>query len=260
MATGPEYVRVLSDGPVAVVTIDNPPVNALSRATLAQLRDAVERLVGDDSARALVVTGAGSRAFVAGADIRELQALSDPQVALAYSAHGQALLDRIESLPKPVIAAVDGACLGGGCELAMACHIRVAGARARLGLPEINLGIIPGFGGTQRLPRLIGRGRALTLLLTGDTVSAEEAATLGLVDRLAPGGEAVRVAVELARQISAKPHVAVRLILEAVREGLPLPWPQAEAVEAERFALVRGTPDADEGLAAFVEKRQPRFG
>ena len=255
----PERVRVLRDGRVAVVTIDNPPVNALSQATLDQLARAFAGLDDDEAVRAVVVAGAGSRAFVAGADIRELAALGEGQAALLFAAKGQALLDRIEGFAKPVIAAIDGACLGGGCELAMACHIRVASARAVFGLPEINLGIMPGFGGTQRLPRLVGRSRALALLLTGDTVPADEARALGLADRLTPSGEALRSAVELARTIAAKSQPAARLIVEAVREGLPLPLAQAQAVEARKFAEACATPDAREGLAAFLEKRQPRF-
>ena len=204
------------------------------------------------------MTGAGDRAFVAGADISELASLS-PVAAREHAERGQALFDRIERFGKPVIAAINGFALGGGCELAMACTLRIAADTAQLGQPEINLGLIPGFGGTQRLSRLVGRGRALDLLLTGRPVSADEALRIGLVERVVPAVELLSGARAWATELAEKPPLAVRYILEAVNKGGEAPHAEAQALEASLFGLVASTADMREGTAAFLEKRRPLF-
>src|SRR4051812_14633297 len=212
------------DAAVAILTINRPAVlNALNTATLAELRQAFDGLERDAEVRAIVLTGAGTKAFVAGADINEL-AVQSPTSGREHAAAGQQVLDAIERTAKPVIAAINGYALGGGCELAMACTLRIAADTARLGQPEINLGLIPGYAGTQRLARLVGRGRALELLLTGDPVSAQEAHRLGLVNRVVPAADLLKEATALATAIAAKAPIAIRYILDAVRQGLDMPF------------------------------------
>jgi enoyl-CoA hydratase/carnithine racemase len=252
-------LTVEQSGAVAIVTVNRPKVlNALSLGTLDELATTMRRLQQDDTVRCVVITGAGEKAFIAGADINELAALT-PTGGREHGRKGQAVFDLIEQLGKPVIAAINGYALGGGCELAMACTIRIAADTARLGQPEINLGIIPGYGGTQRLARLIGVGRALELLLTGDPVTATEAHRLGLVNRVVPRAELMTEARRLAETIAAKAPVAVRYILEAVRTGVQLPLGEAQALEATLFGLVASTEDMREGTRAFLEKRKPEF-
>ncbi|MDT8438819.1 MAG: enoyl-CoA hydratase-related protein [Wenzhouxiangellaceae bacterium] len=247
-----------ADG-VATVTISRPEkLNALNAATLAELQQAFETLAEDDTVRAIILTGAGERAFVAGADISEIRAL-DPISAEHFAAAGQRLMRSIETLRKPVIAAINGFALGGGLELALACHLRYASDNARLGLPEIKLGILPGFGGTQRLTRLIGRGRALEMMLSGEPVTAETAARLGLVQRVVEAG-ALHAEVEtIAQTLAAAAPLAVRAILEAVDRGLDMALDQGLAYETTRFALCCASEDMREGTAAFLEKRKPHF-
>ena len=247
------------EGAVAVVTVNRPKVlNALNIATLDELAATMRQLQRDESVRCVIVTGAGEKSFIAGADINELAALT-PTAGREHARAGQAVFDIIEQLGKPVIAAINGYALGGGCELAMACTIRIAADTARLGQPEINLGIIPGYGGTQRLARLIGAGRALELLLTGEQIGAAEAYRLGLVNRVVPAADLMAEAHRLAAAIAAKAPVAVRYILEAVRCGVQLPLGEAQALEATLFGLVASTEDMREGTRAFLEKRQPEF-
>lgn len=254
-----ENLRVERDGAVAVLTIDRPKVlNALNVQTLDELRRTLAALQHDDGMRAVVVTGAGEKAFVAGADINEL-AVQSPGGARQHALDGQQVFELIERLGKPVIAAVNGYALGGGCELAMACTIRIAAETARFGQPEINLGLIPGYGGTQRLSRLVGLGRALELLLTGDQITAAEAHRIGLVNRVVPAGALMAEARALAAALSAKAPVAVRYILDAVHAGAQLPLREAQALEATLFGLVASTDDMREGAAAFLQKRQPEF-
>jgi enoyl-CoA hydratase len=254
-----EHVHVERDAAVAVVTISRPTVlNALSAQTLDELRRTVLSIRHDAAVRAVVITGAGEKAFVAGADIGELA----EQTAIAARDHairGQHVFDLIETLGKPVIAAINGFALGGGCELAMACTLRLASENARLGQPEINLGLIPGYGGTQRLARLIGAGAALDLLLTGRQVTAEEALRLGLVNRVVPAAELLKDARALATQLAGKPPIALRAILDAVHKGLRMPLAEALAHEAALFGLVFSTDDMREGTRAFLEKRPPKF-
>ena len=255
------YENLLSerDGAVVILTINRPNVlNALNGRTLEELSAAIGDARGDDGVRAVVITGAGERSFVAGADINELAAQS-PVGGREHARTGQALFRRIERLGKPVIAAVNGFALGGGCELAMACTLRLAADTARFGQPEINLGLIPGYAGTQRLPRLVGRGRALELLLTGNPISAEEAWRIGLVNRVVPLAQLLPEARALAAALAAKPAVAVRYILEAVAGGLEMSEHDAEDYEATLFGLVSTTEDMREGTRAFLEKRKPQF-
>ena len=225
---------------------------------LDALRRALLDLRHDGAIRAVVVTGAGPKAFVAGADIGELAAL-DPAGARALAERGQHVFDLVERLGKPVIAAVNGFALGGGCELALACTLRIAADTAKLGQPEINLGLIPGYGGTQRLARLVGRGRALELLLTGDPVDAQEAWRLGLVNRVVPAADVVPAAQALAARLASKAPHAVRAILDAVARGLDGSLAEGLAYEASLFGLVTATDDMKEGTRAFLEKRAPTF-
>jgi enoyl-CoA hydratase len=211
-----------------------------------------------DDVRVVVLTGAGEKSFVAGADINELS-VQTPVGGREHARRGQALFNRIERLGKPVIAAVNGFALGGGCELAMACTLRVAADSARFGQPEINLGLLPGYAGSQRLPRLVGRGRALELLLTGRQISADEAYRMGLVNRVVPAAELATEARTLAQAIAAKAPVAVRYILEAVMGGLEMSLADAQDYEATLFGLVSTTEDMREGTKAFLEKRKPDF-
>jgi enoyl-CoA hydratase len=247
------------DGAIAVVTVNRPQVlNALGFATLDELRNTVEALGADATVRCVVLTGAGDKSFVAGADINEL-AVQSPAGGRERARAGQRVFETIEHLGKPVIAAINGYALGGGCELAMACTIRIAADTAVLGQPEINLGLIPGYGGTQRLARLIGTGRALELLLTGDRVPAAEAFRLGLVNRVVPAADLMSEARQLAAAIAAKAPLAVRYILEAVNWGVNLPLGDAQSFEAALFGVVAGTDDMREGTRAFLEKRKPAF-
>ncbi len=254
-----DTVLVERDGAVLVITINRPKVlNALDAETLAGLDRAIETARTDAGIRAVVLTGAGDRAFVAGADINELAAQT-PVDGREHARRGQALFDRIERLGKPVVAAVNGFALGGGCELAMACTIRLAADSAKFGQPEINLGLIPGYAGSQRLPRLVGRGRALELLLTGAPIAADEAWRIGLVNKVVPAAQLMAESRALAQALAAKAPVAVRYILEAVAGGLDMSFEDAQDYEATLFGLVATTDDMREGTRAFLEKRKPEF-
>jgi enoyl-CoA hydratase len=254
-----ENLLVDRDGPVATITVNRPKVlNALNTQTLDELRRAILEVKHDAAVRVVILTGAGEKSFIAGADINEL-ATQTPVTGREHAIAGQHVLDLIEHLGKPVIAAVNGYALGGGCELAMACTIRIAADTAKLGQPEINLGLIPGYAGTQRLARLVGRGRALELLLTGDQITAQEAHRLGLVNRVVAAADVMAEAKTLAAALAAKAPVALRYILEAVHKGLEMPFPQAQIFEATLFGLVASTQDMREGTTAFLEKRKPEF-
>ncbi len=242
---------------IATVTIDNPKVNALNRQVLGELDQAFASFRNDDAIGAVILTGAG-KAFVAGADIGELSRL-DALGALEYARSGQHLMIRIETLPKPVIAAVNGFALGGGCELAMACTLRVASEKALFGQPEVKLGLIPGFGGTQRLPRLVGLGRALELLLNGESIGAEEAHRIGLVNRIVPAESLLDEAKALAKQILAVGPVAARFAKEAALRGVSLSISEGQRLESDLFGACFATEDAKEGTAAFLERREAQF-
>jgi enoyl-CoA hydratase len=254
-----ENLTVERDGAVAVVTVNRPKVlNALNAPTIDELRRTILALKHDESVRAVIITGAGEKAFIAGADINEL-ATQSPVGGRDHAMRGQHVLDLIENLGKPVIAAINGYALGGGCELAMACTIRLAADSAKLGQPEINLGLMPGYAGTQRLARLVGRGRALELLLTGDQIPAQEAHRLGLVNRVVPAAELMGQARALAAALAAKAPVAARCIIDAVNRGLQMPFAEAQVHEATLFGLVASTEDMREGTRAFLEKRAAAF-
>ncbi len=248
----------LTDG-IARITVNRPDkLNALNAIVIAELGDAVTRIETDSAVRGVILTGAGPKAFVAGADIGELTdqgATGGRARALA----GQQVFRRLERCGKPVIAAVNGFALGGGCELAMACHLRVASEQAKFGQPEVKLGIAPGYGGTVRLPRLVGKGRALELLLTGEIIDAQEALRIGLVNRVVPADRLLPEAESVLRTILANGPLAIRACLEAVDNGLEMTVDQALLFEANYFGLLSATEDMREGTRAFVEKRKPSF-
>ena len=233
-------------------------LNALNQMTISELDLAIIEADRDEAVLAVVISGAGEKAFVAGADIGELATLG-PVEAKAFSRRGQAVFDRIENLGKPVVAAVNGFALGGGCELAMACHLRVAARNAVFGQPEVKLGLIPGYAGTQRLPRLVGKGRGLEILLTGRNVSAEEAERIGLVNSVCDEGELVSTVNELLGRILANGPLAVSHCIEAVNHGLDLPFDDACLLEAALFGIGAASEQMREGTSAFLEKRKPAF-
>lgn len=254
-----DNILLEQDGAVATITVNRPKVlNALNTQTLDEIRRAILALKFDDAVRVVIITGAGDKSFIAGADINELS-VQTPTGGRDHAMRGQHVLDLIENMGKPVIAAINGFALGGGCELAMACTIRIAADTARLGQPEINLGIIPGYAGTQRLARLIGKGRALELLLTGDHVLAPEAYRLGLVNRVVPAAELMPEVRRLAAALAAKAPIAARYIIDAVNKGLQMPVGEAQVFEATLFGLVSSTEDMREGTKAFLEKRKAEF-
>jgi len=256
-----EYQTLLfeiKDG-IALITINRPDkLNALNDQVMAELADVAQRLATDDAIRGAILTGAGPKAFVAGADIGDL-AKQGPFDGKARALRGQAVLRRLETCGNPVIAAVNGFALGGGCELAMACHLRIASENAKFGQPELKLGIAPGYGGTQRLPRLVGKGVALQLILTGETIDAREAHRIGLVNKVVPSAELLAAAEQLLRAILAMGPLAVRLALEAVDQGLEMSLDEGLLLEANHFGLLAATRDMKEGLGAFLEKRAPKF-
>jgi enoyl-CoA hydratase len=252
-------VLVERDGAVATLIVNRPAVrNALSDATLAEIDATLVGLDADPAVRVILITGAGDKAFIAGADINELAQMT-AVTAPILARRGQAVFDRIAHASKPVIAVINGFCLGGGCELALACTFRFAADTAQIGQPEINLGIIPGYGGSQRLPRLVGRERALDLILTGRRVAAAEALAIGLVSRVYPAATLRAEAMGFAQEIAAKAPLAVRYILDAVRVGLDVPLAAALEHEAALFGLVSASEDMREGTRAFLEKRPAQF-
>jgi enoyl-CoA hydratase len=254
-----ENLLIERDEAVAIVTFNRPKVlNAIDAPTLDALRRAVLDLRRDEGVRVVVLTGAGEKAFVAGADINELAALT-PTTGREHALAGQYVCDLIENLGKPVIAAINGYALGGGCELAMACTLRIAADTARFGLPEITLGLLPGYGGTQRLSRLVGKGKAMELILTGTPVTADEAARIGLVNRVVPAAGLMAEVRALAARLAGHAPIAMRYILSAINQGLEMPLAEACVFEATLFGLVASTDDMREGTRAFLEKRKPEF-
>jgi enoyl-CoA hydratase len=244
---------------VATLTVNRPDkLNALNDLTIAELAEAVEDVRRRDDIGGAILTGAGNKAFVAGADIGEL-ATQGPIEGRERARRGQCVLRRIETSPKPFIAAVNGFALGGGCELAMACHVRIAAETARFGQPEVKLGIGPGYGGSQRLPRLVGQGRALELILTAEMIDAKEAYRIGLVNTVVPPEDLIGTATGMLRKILANGPVAVAMSIEAVVRGVELPLDEALLLEADQFGLLAATDDMREGMRAFLEKRAPRF-
>ncbi len=253
-----QLVTVQTDGSVATVTINNPPRNLLTSALMDELSEQMELIAADNAIKAVVLTG-GPTLFVAGADIKEILSLATAEEGAQVSKRGHAVLQKIEGMSKPVIAAINSFCLGGGLEIALACHIRIAGDRARLGLPEIGLGIIPGFGGTQRLPRLVGIAKGIEMILTGDMISADEAKMIGLVNRVVPETEVLKEAQGLAKKIAAKSRVAIAAAMKAILEEADDQIEAGLSLEAEVFGTLCETADKKEGLTAFIEKRQPKF-
>jgi enoyl-CoA hydratase len=244
---------------VATITVNRPDkLNALNDLTIRELDRATDEAVSREDVGGVILTGAGSKAFVAGADIAEL-AEQGPLDGRQRALQGQRVFSKLERSPKPVIAAVNGYALGGGCELALACHMRVASEDARFGLPEVKLGICPGYGGTQRLPRLIGKGRALQLILTAEMIDAAEAYRLGLVNRVVPAAELVSTAETMLRQMLAQGPVAVMLAIDAVNRGMETTLDEGLQIEASHFGLLAATADMREGMRAFLEKRPARF-
>lgn len=255
----PSYVKTETRDAIATVTIDRRErLNALNPDVIDGLEAAFEDLRRDDSLRGVVLTGAGGKAFVAGADIGELARMT-PRTGTAVSERGQAVLRAIETFPRPVVAAVGGYALGGGCELALACHLRVASDRAQFGLPEVGLGIVPGYGGTVRLARLVGLGRALEMVLTGDSVGAERALAIGLANMVVPHDELLERARAYVGKIARKGPVAVEMALKSVYGALECSTPAALRFEAAAFGLLASTDDMREGMSAFLEKRKPQF-
>jgi enoyl-CoA hydratase/carnithine racemase len=251
-----ETIVVAREESFAVITLNRPPANAISEALMRELNAALSELQAEEAVRSVIITGAGDRIFCAGADLGS--AFSGPDIA-AFLRFGNSVVRRIERFPKPVVAAINGHALGGGCEIAMGCHIRILKETARMGQTESNLGIIPGYGGTQRMARLIGRGLALEHLILGTQISAAECHRIGLVNRLAKEGETLDDAKSLARELGKRPPIATRLIIEAVDDGLEVPIDKGIEVEVRAFEKVIRTEDAGEGLQAFFQKRAPEF-
>jgi enoyl-CoA hydratase len=254
-----ENVKAAVRERILYVTIDRPKVlNALNAQTVAEIGRVFSEARDDDNVRAVILTGGGEKAFVAGADINEL-AVQTPISGKETSERGQAILSSIERFPKPVIAAINGFALGGGCEIALACHIRIASEKAQIGLPEVSLGIIPGYGGTQRMARLLGKGKALELICTGDRIGAAEAEKIGLVNKVVPPDQLMAAAEEMARKIMSRSPVAVRAAIEAVNSGSEMPFEEGQFLEATLFGLLCASEDMKEGMKAFLEKRQANF-
>ena len=244
---------------IGIITINRPDkLNALNNETLDELKNIFSEVKNNKSIYTIIITGAGEKAFVAGADISELNKLTE-ETAKVFSEKGQDVFNLIETLGKPVIAAVNGFALGGGCELAMACNIRFASENAKFGQPEVNLGIIPGYGGTQRLTRLINSARALELILTGDIIDSSEAYRIGLVNKVFPINELLNKSIEIATKICSKGQKAVSASIKAVQNGSELTLPEGLKLEAGLFAACCGTEDFKEGTSAFLEKRKPNF-
>ena len=247
----------IEDG-VATVVVNHPPVNALSAPVLTDLRAVFDEIKPDLSVKAAIITGAGMF-FIAGADIKEIASIKNGQEGANLARQGERIFREIELMDIPVIAAINGMCLGGGTELAMACHMRIASDRARIGQPEINLGIIPGFGGTQRLPRLVGAAKALEMILTGDPITAAEAKAVGLVNRVVPEAEVLKQAKGLAQRVASKSRQAITRSMQAVREGVAMSLDDGLTLENRLFGEICETEDMREGVSAFLEKRQPKF-
>ncbi|OEF96919.1 enoyl-CoA hydratase [Vulcanibacillus modesticaldus] len=253
-----ERVKYELDGSVAIITINHPPVNALGKKTLQDLDSALDEAIRDQRVKAVVLTGEG-RFFVAGADIKEINTISSEDEGKKLALLGQRIFNKIEGMRKPVVAAINGACLGGGMELAMACHLRIAAESAKLGQPEINLGLIPGYGGTQRLARLTNKAIALEWILTGDQYSADQAFRIGVVNRVVASDRVVDEAKQLAKIISSKGKIAIAKSIEAIYQGIETTLEQGLEIEANLFGEICMTEDKKEGVQAFLEKRTPNF-
>jgi enoyl-CoA hydratase len=243
---------------IAILVLDNPPVNALTSTVLAELSIALDQLDESTDIRAAIITGVGNKFFVAGADIKQFPLL-DEVSGKELITYGRKIFDRIADMNIPIVCAVNGLALGGGCELALSCDVRIASANAKFGFPEVGLGIFPGYGGTQRLPRLVGIGKAKEMIFSGDAINAEEAYRIGLVEILTPVGESLQVAKDLASKILSKAPIAVSMAKKVINQGVELPLQVGLELESEHFAKLCNTEDKNEGTKAFMEKRSPQF-
>ena len=253
-----QYWKVSIEDKVATLIIDHPPANTLNTAVMGELSALIKEMNSDNDVKAVVITGA-EMFFIAGADINEIHTIKNAAQAQELSVRGQEVFAEIENAPKPYIAAINGMCLGGGLELAMACHIRICGDRAQLGQPEINLGLIPGFGGTQRLSRLTNKAKAIEMILTGDRITAQEAFRIGLVNKVVPNMEIVKHAVGLAKKIASRSAVAIKFAIDVIGKGYEMTQEKGLKYESEKFGLICESEDTKEGVLAFIEKRQPVF-
>jgi len=253
-----QYWKMTVEDKVATIIIDHPPANALSTPVMGELDKIIDEVNANAAIKAAVLTGAGMF-FIAGADIKEIHTIANAKQGEELTLSGQGILSKMEKSPKPFIAAINGMCLGGGMELAMACHIRICGDSAQLGQPEIVLGIIPGFGGTQRLSRIVNKSKAIEMILTGDRITAQEAYRVGLVNKVVPTMDVVKQAVGLAKKIVAKGAVAVAKALDAINTGYEMTIDDGLTYEAKLFGQICETEDMKEGVSAFIEKRQPKF-
>ena len=256
MPTG--YIKTQNEEGIGILTVDRPPVNAISTEMVKEIGEVFKQLDDDDAVKVIIVTGGGNYAFIAGADVKEMEGI-EPAKGYELVRAGQKVFWDIEHSKKPVIAAINGMALGGGNELAMACDIRIASDRARFGQPEVNLGLFPAYGGTQRLPRIVGKAIAKELIFTARTIRAQEALKIGLVNQVVPDGEELRAAKDMAMQIMSKAPIAVRMAKRAINEGLRADYERAFDIEAECFKEIGKSEDLKEGIKAFIEKRQPAF-
>jgi len=259
-----QYVKISIEDRVALLTIDHPPANALNSQTVNDLDSAFDEVYANPDVKVIIITGAGQFAFVAGADVNEIKsqidlARSGKPVDTGLILKGQQLFTKIERSKKPVIAAINAVCLGGGNELAMSCHIRIASDTARFGQPEVSLGVLPGWGGNIRLPRIVGRAKAIELIITGDMIPAQEAARLNLVNKIVPAGQVVKTATDLAKKIVGKSALAMAAILETIDYGMTVSVEEGLKKEVEKFGYLCSTEDGYEGVSAFLQKRQAKF-
>jgi len=253
-----QFIKMTVEDRIATIVIDHPPANALNTPTMDELSQVIDEVISNKEIKAAVITGAGMF-FIAGADINEINTLKNAKEGEEICLKGHEIISKIENSPKPFIAAINGMCLGGGLELAMACHLRICGDRAQVGQPEINLGIIPGFGGTQRLARLTNQSKAMELILTGDRISAQEAYRIGLVNKVVPNIDVVKQAVGVAKKIASKGAVAVATAIDSIKTGYEMKLKDGLKYEAKLFGKICETEDMREGVSAFIEKRQPKF-
>lgn len=254
-----KYVKLAQEGQIAIITMDHPPVNALDTTTIAELGKLLDEIQRDDTLKVIIITGAGKLAFSVGADIKEIAQSKSADEAKTIVSRGRTSINKIEELGKLVICAINGACLGGGNELAMAGDIRIASDKASFGQPEVNLGIIPGFGGTQRLARLVGIAKAKELILTGDIITSQEALRIGLVNKVVPEEEVLEQAKDLAKKILSKGQISIAMAMKAINQGVKLSLEKGLVLESKLFGQICHTEDMREGLKAFLEKRQPKF-
>ncbi|MBM4763775.1 hypothetical protein GNT69_16055 [Bacillus sp. B15-48] len=252
------FVELKIENNTAIITIDNPPVNALSNQIVLELEQAIEAVEQNTELQSLIITGAGTKAFVGGADIKQFLTMT-PESCYETVKTGQRVFERVSNLEIPVIAAIEGFALGGGCELALACDIRIAGEKAKFGLPEVGLGLIPGYGGSQRLPRILGSGKAYELIFSGDIIDASEAYRIGLVNNLVPNGEALGHAQAFVSKIQSKAPLAIKAAKKAIKQGIALPLDEAFELEARVVSDLCSTEDQKEGARAFLAKEKPKF-